>query len=74
MGDAARPELYLIKNDGPVRKGPRRLNNGSAIVLEAESGQLRENILRVLSSEDATALLTGLAMAIIQVLHAQQSL
>ena len=73
MGDA-RPELYLIKNDGPVRQSPRPVNNGSAIVLEAEHGQLRENVLRVLSSEDATALLTGLAMAIIQVLHAQQSL
>lgn len=74
MGDAARPELYLIKNDGPVQNRPRSLNKGSAIVLEAERGELRENVLRVLNSEDATALLTGLAMAIIQVLHAQQTL
>lgn len=74
MGDAARPELYLIKNDGPVKNRPRSINNGSAIVLEAERGQLRENALRVRSKEDATALLTGLAMAIVQVLHAQQTL
>jgi hypothetical protein len=74
MGDAARPDLYLIKNDGPIQNRPRAFNHGSAVVLEAEHGRLRENTLRVCSGEDATALLTGLAMAIIQVLHAQQSL
>ena len=74
MGDAARPDLYLIKNDVPTIEGPRPFNKGSAIVLEAEYGRLRENTLRILTHEDATALLTGLAMAIVQVLHAQQSL
>lgn len=74
MGDAARPALYLIKNDGPVITRPRRLHSGSALLLEAEQGQLLENVLRVTSHADATALLTGLAMAIIQVLHAQQTL
>jgi hypothetical protein len=74
MGDAARPALYLIKNDGPVQHRPRSVNKGSAIVLEAERGELRDSVLRILSNEDARALLTGLAMTIIQVLHAQQTL
>jgi hypothetical protein len=74
MVDAERARLHLIKNEGSVKNAPRHLNTGSAVVLEAKHGQIRQNALRVLNREDADALLSGLAMAIVQVLHAQQSL
>lgn len=76
MGDAAdhRPALYLIKNDSAARTAPRPFNKGSAIVLEAQAGLLRQKVVRVHTPEDATALINGLVMALVQALQAQQDL
>jgi hypothetical protein len=74
MGDAARPTLYLIQNQKPIQQGPKPLPGGSTVVLQAQNGELQQNVISVTSHEDASALLSALAMAIVQVLHAQQSL
>jgi hypothetical protein len=71
---AQRPSLYLVKNDSCARPAPRPVNKGSAIVLEAENGELKLNVVRILTSADAAAIVTALAMALVQALHAQSNL
>lgn len=71
MGDV----VYLVKpKTKRVESTKEPRTAGSAVVIEVERGQLRQSLVTALSSEDASALLTGLAMAIVQVIRAQQIL
>ena len=75
MADATRPALQLIKTQAPVKKKtvtPKSRPSGSSILIEVERGQMRKNQVNALTPEDALALLSGLAMALVQVVRASQ--
>ena len=79
MADSTRPALRLVKSNAPERKrSPSRQSrtspSGSSIVIEVERGQLRQNLVHAITSEDAAALLSGLAMALVQVVRVQQGM
>lgn len=73
METVTRPVLYLVKNEQKPKRPRHAPCKGSSVVIEVESGQLRENLVNALSNEDAIALLGGLAMAIVQVIRASQN-
>jgi hypothetical protein len=74
MAATTKPALYLIKNENANKKRQPKAPSGSSVVIEVERGQLRGSLVNALTAEDAIALLSGLAMALVQVVHAQQVL
>lgn len=58
-------------NASKVRRAAR---GNSSVVIQVERGQLRENLVEALTAEDASALVVGLAMALVQLIRAQQIL
>lgn len=74
MGQRNTPQLRLVTSEAVSNStAQRRSVDGSAVVIEVERGKLRSNVVQALSHEDAAALLSGLAMAIVQVIRAQQT-
>lgn len=74
MAATTKPALYLVTNEQVNKKRQPRPPSGSSVVIEVERGQLRGSLVNALTAEDAIALLSGLAMALVQVVRAQQIL
>jgi hypothetical protein len=75
MGRIDKPPLRLVTSEtgtSKLRETPPP--DGSTVVIAVKSGQLCSNVVQALSYEDASALLSGLAMAMVQVIRAQQTL
>jgi hypothetical protein len=66
--------VYLgSKKSKPPQRRPERATE-SKVLIEVVHGQVRANQVSALTAEDASALLTGLAMALVQVVRARQIL
>lgn len=76
MSDVAgRPSLYLVKSTNKYpRQSCQTPIEGSSIILEARDGHLAQNVVNVSDPRDATAIINGLVMALIQALRIQQNL
>lgn len=70
-----RPSLYLVKSSTQSpRQSCQPSMEGSSIILQARDGHLAQNIVSVSDPRDATAIINGLVMALIQALRIQQNL
>jgi hypothetical protein len=74
MAATTKPALYLIKNETANKKRQAPAPAGSSVVIEVERGQLRGSLVNALTAEDAVALLSGIAMALVQVVRSHQIL
>ena len=74
MAATTKPALYLIKNEAASKKRQTPVPAGSSVVIEVERGQLRGSLVNALTAEDAVALLSGIAMALVQVVRSHQIL
>lgn len=64
--------VYLVKNKAKPKAAIQPSRTGSTVLIEVERGELRENLVNALNAEDAAALLSGLAMALVRVIRATQ--
>lgn len=66
--------VYLVKNKAKSEGPATPACTSSKIIIEVERGQLRESLVNALTAEDAAILLSGLAMALVRVIRAVQTL